>query len=175
MRTPKQQTSKDTMTIDITPSRPPFKVAGVASIKHLNVRKEGPDDEKILAVDVKLEFKGIDRRLCGYFDEALETFLWRGDTDALIARNAYLAPVSYANEITGATVVIGKETFMGCDVRKFAVSPRDGGVLTLICSVSLYPSSADVSALAKLVQEDERVSIEGPPDLFGGEFVASGE
>lgn len=161
------------MTTEQTPSRPPFKVSGVASIKHLNVRKEGPDDEKILAVDVKLEFKGIDRRLRGYFDEALETFLWRGDTDALIERNVYLAPVTYANEISAATVTIGKETYMGCDVRKFAVSPRDGGVLTLTCSVSLYPSSADVSALAKLVQEDERVSIEGPPDLFSGEAAGS--
>lgn len=36
------------------PNRPPFKVSGNAEIKHLNVRKEGPEDDKILAVDVKL-------------------------------------------------------------------------------------------------------------------------
>jgi hypothetical protein len=149
-----------------TPPRQPFKVSGTASIKHLNVRKEGPEDDKVLAVDVKLEIRRVDRRLCGYFDEALEAFLWRGDTDALIARNAYLAPVAYGNEITGATVQIGGNSYVGCDVKKFAIQPLDGGVISLTCSVSLFPSSSDVSALAKLVQEDASVSIEGPPDLF---------
>jgi len=36
-------------------SRPPFKISGVATIKHLNVRKEGPEDEKVLAVDAAPE------------------------------------------------------------------------------------------------------------------------
>lgn len=148
------------------PPRPPFKVSGMATIKHLNVRKEGPDDEKILAVDAKLEFKNVDRRLCGYFDEALEAFLWRGNTDALIARNAFLSPVCYGNEISSASVQIGGESYVGCDAKKFAMEARDGGVMNLTCSVSLYPSSSDVSALARLVQEEASVTIEGPPDLF---------
>jgi len=155
-------------------NQPPFKVAGMATIKHLNVRKEGPDDEKILAVDVKLEIKQLDRRLCGYFDEALEAFLWRGETDALIARNAYLYPVCYGNEISGASVVIGSNSYAGCDVKKFAIEPHDGGVITLVCSVALYPNASEVSDLAKMVQDDVSVSIEGPPDLFSGAPAHSG-
>lgn len=162
------------MTETTTTPRPPFKVSGMATIKHLNVRKEGPDDEKILAVDVKLEIKNVDRRLCGYFDDALEAFLWRGTTEALIARNAYLSPVCYGNEISSASVWIGGESYVGCDVKKFALEARDGGVMTLGCSVSLYPSSADVSALAKLVQEEANVMIEGPPDLFAAASDAAG-
>jgi hypothetical protein len=46
-----------------TNTRPPFRVSGIANIKHLNVRKDGPEDEKILAVDVKLEIKTIIWRL----------------------------------------------------------------------------------------------------------------
>jgi hypothetical protein len=153
-------------TISTAPPRPPFKVRGMASIKHLNVRKEGPEDDKILAVDVKLEIKNVDRRLCAYFDEALEAFLWRGDTDALIARNAFLAPVAYGNEVSSAHVRIGSQSFLGCDVKKFAMEPRDGGVMTLMCSIALYPSSNDVADLAKLVQDEASVEIEGPPDLF---------
>ena len=38
------------MTQETQPQRPPFKVAGNATIKHLNVRKEGPEDDKILAL-----------------------------------------------------------------------------------------------------------------------------
>lgn len=148
------------------PPRPPFKVSGLATIRHLNVRKEGPEDDKIIAVDVKLMFSQIDRRLCAYFDDALEAFLWRGDTNALIVRNAFLSPVVYINEISSATVEIGTRTFQGCEVKKFSIEPADGGVITLGCSVSLYPDASDVSDLAKIVQDDERVTIEGPPDLF---------
>ncbi len=151
---------------DQTPARPRFKVQGIASIKHINVRKEGPDEEKILAVDVKLMFKKVDRRLCDYFDDALQSFLWRGDTDALIVRNTHLSPVSYATSILGAEVEIGMLKFFGCDVRKFVIEPQDGGVITLTCSTTIYPGTDEVSRLANLVQDEERVSIEGPPDLF---------
>lgn len=154
------------MTDATTPARPPFKLVGPAAIKHLNVRKEGPEDDKILAVDVKLTFKQVDRRLCAFFDDALEDFLWRGETDALIVRNDFLNPVAYFNEVSGATVKIGMRDFFGCDVKKFSIQPADGGVITLTCSVSLYPSSGEVADLARLVQDEERVEIEGPPDLF---------
>ena len=149
-----------------TSQRPPFKLSGMAAIKHLNVRKEGPDDEKILAVDVKLEFKKVDRQLCAYFDDALEAFLWRGDTNALIVRNAFLLPVVYLHTIASAQVKIGTKTYFGCEVKKFGIQPNDGGVITLTCSVSLNPSASEVSDLAKLVQDEERVEIDGPPDLF---------
>ena len=152
-----------------TTDRPPFKVQGVASIKHINVRKEGPEDDKVLAVDVKLTFKKVDRRLCDYFDDALQSFLWRGETNALIVRNEFLSPVTYGNSIRSADVQIGTHKFAGCDVGKFSITPADGGVITLTCSVSLYPSASEVSDLAKLVQDDDHVSIEGPPDLFGHE------
>lgn len=150
--------------------RPPFKISGTAEIKHLNVRKEGPDDEKVLAVDLKLLFTKLDFRICLYFDEALPAFLWRSEAESLslIARNAYLQPVAYANEIEGATVEIEGHGFRGCDVKKFAILPRDGGVVDLTCSVSLYPTTYEVGDLSKLVQDGARVSIEGPPDLFDG-------
>ena len=151
-----------------TPTRPAFKLSGHASIKHLNVRKEGPDDEKILAVDVKLEFKRIDRRLCAFFDESLEAFLWRGETDALIARNTYLAPVTYLNSVLGANVEIDGRQYHGVDVKKFSICPEDGGVITLGCTITVNPNSSDVSELARSVQDDVHVSIEAAPDLFAG-------
>lgn len=153
--------------------RPPFKVSGNATIKHLNVRKEGPEDDKILAVDVKLEISGVDRRLCGYFDEALEAFLWRGDTNALIVRNMWLVPVAYGHEVKSANVQIAGVDFVGCEVKKFSIHPRDGGVMNLALSVSIYPSSNDVSKLAGFVQDEVSVSIEGQPDLFDDVATAS--
>ncbi len=148
------------------PKRPPFKVSGSAAIKHLNVRKEGPDDDKILAVDIKMEIKNIDKALCGYFDEALEAFLWRGDTDALIVRNLWLTPVQYGNLVSSATAEIEGQTFVGAEIKKFSITPRDGGVIALTCSVTIYPTASEVSRIAKLVQDDAHVLLEGPPDLF---------
>lgn len=156
----------DGTTVGVAPPRPPFKVHGTATIKHLNVRKEGPEDDKELAIDLKVEFKRVDRRLCAYFDDALEGFLWRGNTDALIVRNAFLGPTAYLHTITGAEVTIGELNFLGCDVKKFTLSPQDGGVLTLACSISMLPSSADIAKLANWVLDEVSVSIEGPPDLF---------
>lgn len=155
------------MTDEITaPKRPPFRLSGVATIKHLNVRKEGPEDEKILAVDIKLEFSKIDRVICDYFDDAMALFLWRHETAGLIVRNQFLHPVEYMNQITSASVTIEGQPFHSCEVKKFAISPRDGGQVDLTCSVSIYPSSSDVADLAKRVQDGATVLIEGPPDLF---------
>jgi hypothetical protein len=160
-----------------TPKRPQFKLAGVATIKHLNVRKEGQDDEKILAVDVKLAFEKIDRAILGYFepDGVLPGFLWRGDpaADALIVRNAFLCPLDYMHQITGAAVKIDGGWSPGSDVKKFVISPRDGGLVDITCSVSIFPSSTEVADLAKNVQDGARVEIEGPPDLFDGDQGAA--
>jgi hypothetical protein len=100
-----------------------------------------------------------------YFDDALEAFLWRGESNALIARNAYLGPVAYANEIEGAIFRIGMEEHAGCEVKKFSMEPVDGGVFTLTCTVTVY-SPTDVSAIARYVQDDTVVEIETQPDLF---------
>ena len=162
----KPLTQKLTMPDQFPPDRPRFRVSGLATVRHLNIRKEGPEDEKILAVDIKLEIKNVDRRLCAYFDDALEGFLWRGDTDALIARNICLAPVFYMNEISAATAKIGDQTFVSCDVKKFQLEARDGGVMTLTCSVCVYPGRNNIEKLAAFVQESVGVDIEGPPDLF---------
>jgi hypothetical protein len=162
-----------TETTERPAKRPPFKVRASASVNHLNVRKEGPEDERILACDVKIELKDLPGSICRYFDESLEDFLWRGDTDAKIVRNAFLSPVVYVHTISSAVVEIGSNRFFGCEVKKFAIEPKDGFVVNLACSVSLYPGSDEVSDLAKLVQDEAQVSIEGPPDLFADETPAA--
>lgn len=147
------------------PKRHRFSLAGVANMLHLNVRKEGPDDEKILAVDLKLTFEKVDRAICAYFDDALAPFLWRHETAGLIERNQFLEPVAYMNVIEGAHITINGHDFLG-DVKKFKLSPRDGGVVDVACGVSIFPSSGDVADLAVHVQDGVQVRIDGPADLF---------
>ena len=151
--------------------RPTFAVEGSATIKHLNVRKEGPEDNKVLAVDIKLEFRRIPRKLCAYFDESLEDFLWRRDGEAMIVRNGYMEPLRFMNTLEGATVKIGDRTFLNCGIGKFSVAPEDGGLITLGLSASAYPTSGEAASLAKVLQDETRVSIEGAPDLFSAPTV----
>lgn len=144
--------------------RPPFKLAGSATIKHINIRKEGPQDDKILAVDLKLEFEQIDGGICAYFDDAMAGFLWRDS--AMIVRNAFLAPLEYGHTISCACVEIDDHRFFGAEVKKFKIEPKDGGRITLNCAVSLQPSTLEVSDFARRLQDSATVTIEGPPDLF---------
>ena len=101
-------------------------------------------------------------------------FLWRVESgEIMAARNGFLQPVQYLNEINGASVTIDGAGFLGCEVKKFALLPRDGGTVDVTCSVSLYPNSGDVAGLAQRVQDGARVEIEGPPDLFDGDGGAA--
>lgn len=83
--------------------RPSFAVKGTAELQHINVRKEGPEDERVLAIDMKLEIKHVDRRLLAYFDDAIESFLWRGDSASLVERNILLDGLRYRTVIKDAT------------------------------------------------------------------------
>lgn len=150
----------------MTAQKPRFMVSSPATIKHLNVRKEGPEDEKALAVDVKVEFEKLGREICYYFDDGLAQFLWNFESEMLPVRNTQLAPIQYLYDIENAVVKIDRNVFLGCDVKKFAISARDGGMIDMTCSIALYPTSTDVADLAKLVQDGAFVTIDGPPDLF---------
>ena len=138
-----------------------FNLTGRATIKHLNVRKEVHGEEKILAVDLKFEFEHMKRDLCEFFDDALVGFLWRGHGDALTVRNVYLSPIQYDVDIVDAVVVVNKKKYTSCTIKKFHLEPHDGGTVTLTCTAALYPESADLSSLGKLVQEMAYVSLEG--------------
>jgi hypothetical protein len=147
-------------------TRPPFALKHPASIQHINVRKEGEEGNEALALDIKLKFQGVDRRLCAYFDDALEAFLWRGNTDALIIRNDHLAPVHYTTLIAGANVEIDGRNFIGVDVKKFVLTPKDGGVMDMTCSITFEAHADDVLWVSNRLRDEVAMRIEAQPDLF---------
>lgn len=52
-----------------------FTFDGLANIQHLNTRKQGPEDDKELAVDIKLTTR-TSMEVCDFFDEQLAEFLF---------------------------------------------------------------------------------------------------
>lgn len=143
-----------------------------ATIGHLNVRKEGPDEAKVLAVDIKFEIRRLGWQVSIYFDEGLRNFLWNDD-DAMCVRNARLNPLAFAHQLEGARVEIAGMSFVG-DVKKFTIAPLDGGLVTLGCSVTIAPLPAEIAKLAKNVQDDVHIVIERAADLFDEKSSAAG-
>lgn len=125
-------------------------------LKHINVRKEGPEDDKVTAIDLKLtadiSAKLIDDLLC--VDEekgrALAAF-WEADGTP---RMLSLGDVKMTRFIMNAKVKLAGMTFSDCTARNFSFAVRDKGAAVLTFSVSStdFPSNA-IAVLAEKLQE----------------------
>ena len=134
-----------------------FQHRGFVTITHLNTRKEGPDEDKILAVDLKLEAEcPID--VTRYFDDALADFLFMDEMGTV--RNEQLEPVKYKHELEHYRLEIAGSAHYGCKVKKFALTPRDGGIVTVAFQVSFQPSGDEVARIAEYLQDEIGVVIE---------------
>ena len=122
-----------------------FKFKGSASILHLNTRKEGPDDDKELAVDVKFETM-VDCRSLDFFDPALPEFLF---LDSGAARNLMMGPITFHYEIEHYRMDAMGSLFWGCKVKKFSLQPEDGRKVKMIFQVSFKPSGDEIARLAE--------------------------
>lgn len=143
-----------------------FQFDGDATIKHLNVRKEGPEDDKALAIDIKFEGK-TDATLCDYFDPLLRDFLF---TDGVIARPQMMEAVGFVNQIENCELTLLEQTFFGVKLHKFKVRPVDGGLIELTFAASFKPSKNEVAVIAEYVCEAVHVTCRPQPGLdFDGE------
>ena len=133
-----------------------FRFRGQASILRLNTRKEGPDDAKELAVDLKFQ-ADADWPICDHFDEHLAGFLW---LDSGAVRNPMLGPLSFNHELEDYKLYCVGSTFTGVKVKKFTVAPKDGRKVLLGFSVSFKPSGDEVGQFAEYLQDDFELALE---------------
>ncbi|WP_137010113.1 DNA translocase FtsK [Aquitalea aquatilis] len=146
-----------------------FNFQGKAEIKHFNARKEGPDEDKTLALDLKLTAKTGSAALV-FFDEQLESFLYLPGTGAV--RNQMMEPLKYKHEVQDCELVIAGCRFHGVRVSKFQIEPLDGNQLWLTWQCSFQPMKDECATLAELLQEEVDVYVAAQPDLFGAEESA---
>lgn len=143
-----------------------FEFTGAAKIKHLNIRKEGPEDDKALAIDIKFEGK-TDAALCDFFDPQLRDFLF---TDGVIARPQMMEPVGFINYLENCELELCGLHFYGAKLQKFKVRPIDGGLIELTFAASFKPSKNEVAIIAEFVAEEVEITCRPQPGLdFGGE------
>lgn len=76
-----------------------FRYSGPITVTHLNTRKEGDEDDKVLSVDVKFEARMSSGEVFGRFAPELHHDLF---TDIGAVRNAMLGPITFAHQLERA-------------------------------------------------------------------------
>ncbi len=143
---------------------------------HLNVRKEGPEEEKEVAIDIKL--KGdvssvvIEQlfTLPGEEHKSLEKVFWLDD-EAACRRFETLGELKIERRFEAVSVTIQGLHLQACTVKKFSAYILDHGKAELTMSVSCpRPPSNAVGVLSEVLQEEVSVqAISEQPDLFDEE------
>src|SRR5690606_16103034 len=141
---------------------------GVATIKHLNTRKEGPDEEKVLAMDVKLNAT-VSADLWDFFHPGIKPVLY---TDAGGVQNLMMEAIGYGNIVKNCTVQIVGCHFYSVDVKNFKIRPTDGWKADLTFSLTIDPQGDQIAVLAEYLQEEVAVIIEPERELFDGQQEA---
>lgn len=145
-----------------------FRFAGRASITHLNTRKEGPDEEKELAVDVKLQaLCGVEA--AGYFEPELAGFMF---LEGGAVRNTMMGPITFSHELEDYRLEAVGSTFHGVKVKKFSLEPVDGNQVRLTFSISFKPSGDEVARMAEYLQDEIDIAIMPTNEELGFEEAA---
>lgn len=127
------------------------------SITHMNTRKEGPEGEQHLCVDLKLSML-TDKDVFHFFDEHLPYALWIPGTFA--KRNLKLGPITFTSEYKDYRMECCGSTHHGVKVKKFNLAILDGGHVDLQFSVSFEPSGTEVATLAEYLADDIDIVLE---------------
>lgn len=136
-----------------------FRFCGLAEITHINARKEGPDDDKELAVDVKFSAAKVPAWILDLLGDDLVGLLFIPGSQAV--RNPMLGPLTFAHEIEDYRLEILGGIHHGCRVKKITATPADGEVVTLTFGVSFKPSGDEVARMAEYLQDAVAVDL-GP-------------
>lgn len=144
-----------------------FKFSGLASVLHLNARKEGPNDEKELALDVKMEAV-TGAEVADFFEPTLSGFMF---LEGGAVRNPLMGAVTFGNELEHYRLEAMGGVFQGVKVKKFSLEPKDGNQVRLTFSLSFKPSGTEVAKLAEYLQDAIEIDLQPANDeldLEGG-------
>lgn len=137
-----------------------------AVLTHINARKEGPSDEKTLAIDIKFAAQCTAEHLA-YFGDTLRHFLF--DVDGKV-RMPNLDTVKLKGEIRHMSLTV-EEGIVVEDAKldKFTVDPEDGERVTLGFTAHFTPKGRQVAMLAELLGEAVTLDVVPQAELPLGE------
>ncbi len=133
-----------------------FRYEGEAAIKHMNTRKEG-DDDKVLAVDIKIVARADARLTMPYFCADLVEPLW---LDSGAVKNLFVTEIKLAHELQNYRMDLGGEEFGAVTLKKFVLTPADGWTVVIAFQASFYPAGTEVARLAEYLADDVQLLLE---------------
>lgn len=133
-----------------------FKFKGGVEIPHLNTRKEGQEEDKVLAADVKMTAI-LGRDILDFFEPALGDCLF---IDGGIVRNVMMGPIQFHNQLEHYRLETFGSTFFGVTVKKFIIEPKDTNQIILTFQVSFKPSGDEIARLAEYLQDVVQIQLE---------------
>lgn len=143
-----------------------------ATIKHLNIRKEGDEHSKEVAVDIKLSgeaFAGdwIDKILGTEPRQSLQYFWTKPPaSDEYEAIFTGISAIKSWAFFKGCTLTYGGLRLIG-EAKKFEFKPCGNLAADVTFTMSvLNPHKNDVNVLAEMVQEDAKCELEFPSDCL---------
>lgn len=126
-----------------------FAYRGDATLRHLNARKQGDDDDSVLVVDLKFEAT-VDAALLGAFEPALIDALY---LDSGAVRNIQLGPLAFSSLLRRYQLDAIESYFSGVELKKFVFKPKDGRQLVMTFGASFNPTGSEVATLAEYLGE----------------------
>jgi hypothetical protein len=139
----------------------------LATIKHINARKEGNEDDKELAVDLKLEIDEAAVAVLPQFEASLRGFIFNGDT----VRFPQMDKVKWQGEQVNMEIELCGFSFIDVRLSKFEIEPyieprgtdRDDYTdiqrVRLTLSASFKPHGGEIATIAELLGEQTKITI----------------
>lgn len=127
-----------------------FKYTGPVEVKHLNTRKEGPDDDKVLAVDLKVTAIAS-ASILDYFDEHLADFLF---TDFGDVRNIMIGEIPMRHVYEDYRMNLAGVEHFGVTLKKFLIEPLVNREVRLTFQITFQPSSTEIAQIAEYLQDE---------------------
>lgn len=146
-----------------------FKLNTRAELVHINTRKEGGEDNKELALDLKLKTR-IPSDIANFFGEGLADFMFLADGAPRFKR---MDQIGFDIDLLSYCLVLNEQTYYGVTVKKFKLSPVNDGLIDLTFSISFKPTSQVVATLAEFL--DEMIGIELTPQNAELNFDDAGQ
>ncbi|MDO9227134.1 MAG: DNA translocase FtsK [Pseudomonadota bacterium] len=141
----------------------PITLDQYATLAHINIRKEGPGDEKHLMVDLKLQMK-TDSDILLEFDPALRGMLFREGE----VRFPKMAPIKWAGEMRHMELEIAGVEFLDVTLRKFQFEPIaivGQEFVDLSFLATFAPGGSETAILAEQVGEETAIKVRAGPEL----------
>lgn len=145
-------------------------IGGRAELKHLNLRKQGNEDDRVLAVDLKVVGEAhatvLNDLLRASPGEDLSGLFWSPvESNGEALRSYAIKGIDIDGEWPNRIVHIGAQTIRA-DVRKVAIVPRPGKRVDLVAQVSIeVPPETLLDFLVARIQDQIPCHIESDLEL----------